>query len=335
MDELRTSAPAAGAWRMVRAIALRMSRCLLVVWGAFTATFLALYVLPGNPVEIMYVGAGSPTQVSPAQLDQLSRQLGLDKPVSIQYLDMLTRAAHLNFGVSVQTRQPVAAMIGAALPNTLDVAGFALLAGLAGGIAVAVAAVLIPAERLRAVFDFLPILGLSVAGFLIALALQQVFSFTLGWLPGFGSGTPTSVVLPGLTLAIPLAAVVALLLTGSLRTALASEWADTARATGASEFSVLFTHALRNALPALIAELGVLIGGLLGGAVVVETVFARNGLGQMLVTAVSNKDFPVVLALTVLSAIVFAVTSLVSDALHVAIDPRLRRSDSIILGDPT
>jgi peptide/nickel transport system permease protein len=172
-----------------------------------------------------------------------------------------------------------------------------------------------------------------VAGFVVAIGLLQVFSFQLRLLPAFGSSTPATVILPGVTLAIALGAATARLLTSSLRDALNSSWAETARATGASEPRVLLVHAMRNALPAVVAQLGVLIASLLGGAVVVEDVFGRNGLGALLVNAVSNKDFPVVQALTMLSAAVFAVATLAADALHLLLDPRLRARHNVVTVD--
>ena len=176
---------------------------------------------------------------------------------------------------------------------------------------------------MRQVFSSLPPLGIAVPTFWIGLLLLQLFSFRLRLFPAIGNEGPASIVLPALTLAIPTAAVIAQLLTRSLHQTLGEPYIEQVRAKGASEALVNFGHALRNAAIPTLTMLGILVGNLLAGAVVSETVFSRAGIGRLTVTAVNSRDIPVVQTLVVLAAAIFVVTSLVVDLIYPLVDPRI------------
>ncbi|SNT39886.1 ABC transporter permease [Rhodococcoides kyotonense] len=303
----------------------RVAHVLLVVWGAFTITFVTLFLLPSDAVAIMYVATGTATDVDPAELDRLRTELGLDRSPIEQYLDYVVRYLGGDFGNSVRTGEPVREMMFGAIANTAILASIALAVGVSVGFVFALVVTRLPEGGIRSSLTALPTLGLSVASFIVALTLLQIFSFQLRVLPAFGSNGPATVVLPSITLAIPVAAAFAQLLIRGLESALDSDYVLAARAAGESESRVQIAHALRNALPASIAQIGILMAGLFGGTVIVETIYGRTGLGRLLADSVTNRDLPVILGITVLAALTFAVTGMLTDTVNSALDPRLDR----------
>jgi peptide/nickel transport system permease protein len=301
----------------------RAAQGLLVLWAAFTIAFFVLYLLPSDPAALAAGAGGEVQDVDPALLDDLRAQYGLDRPLLVQYADALWRALRLDFGASYQSGAPAGTLVAQALPETLKLTGAALALAVVGGTALAVAAVLPRSRALRQVLSALPPLGVALPTFFVGLVLLQVVSFRAGLLPAIGNEGWRSLVLPAVTLAVPPGAQLAQVLSRSLRGTLAEPYVETARAKGAGRLRVHLGHALRNAAIPAFTMLGVMVGSLLGGAVVTETVFSRVGLGRLTVQSVNQQDVPVVLAVVVLSALVFVVTTLVVDLLYPLLDPRI------------
>ncbi|MFF2329559.1 MULTISPECIES: ABC transporter permease [unclassified Streptomyces] len=308
---------------LIRYLGRRVLHALLVMWAAFTVSFFILYIVPGDPIAAM-LGPEALASSTPEQLDALRAEYGTDKPVLAQYGLQLLHLVQGDLGHSFNNGQPISHMLSAAFPSTLTLASSALALALIGGVGLAVAANFTRSDRLRGLLLMLPPIAVSMPTFWVGLMLLQFVSFRMGLLPAVGGEGVEGLVLPAVTLAIPIGAVIAQVLSRSLQTTLAEPYVEVLRAKGAGRLRIHFGHALRNAaIPALTAT-GVLVGGLFGGSVLVETVFARNGLGLTAATAVSNKDIPVVQGVVLVTALVFVLSSLVVDLLYPLIDPRIR-----------
>jgi peptide/nickel transport system permease protein len=319
---------------------LRVLYGVIIIWAAWTLTFLILYALPGDPVATMLSGSGQ-SDATPEQIDELRRQYGLDRSLPGQYLAALGGLVTGDFGSSYLTGDAVTTSLTETLPNTLGLAVAALVLGGIVGIAVAVAAVAATtgrSPRLRRLGDLLsglPVLGVSLPTFWVGLLLLQIFSFRLGWVPALGGTGPAGLVLPTVTLAVPVAATVGQVLQRSLTAGWRQQFTTTFRAAGYTTGRLLTTHALRASLGPLLAVGGVLTGQLLGGAVVVETVFTRNGLGRLLVTSVTSQDIPVVLGVVTVSAAIFVVVNIITDLLLPVVDARTRTTGPAAAAAPT
>jgi peptide/nickel transport system permease protein len=307
---------------MIRYIGQRLLQGAFVLWAAYTVSFFILYLLPGDAVSIMASG-DEQNAVDPALVEKLRSEYGLDRPIHEQYIIALFKALQLDFGVSIKNGVAATPAVGEVLPETirLAIAGFALAVLL--GSALAIAATFSRNRWVRQVFGSLPPLGIALPTFWIGLLLLQLFSFRLRLFPAIGNDGAESIVLPALTLAIPTAAVIAQLLARSLHQTLGEPYIEQIRAKGASEALIQFGHALRNAAIPTLTMLGILVGNLLAGAVVSETVFSRAGIGRLTVTAVNSRDIPVVQTLVVLAAAIFVVTSLIVDLIYPLVDPRI------------
>ncbi|MEZ0491318.1 ABC transporter permease [Kineococcus sp. TBRC 1896] len=304
----------------------RLGQAVLVLWAAFTVTFVILYLLPSDPVSIMLAGGqgGEQSTADPAQVAALRAEHGLDDPLPVQYAHALWRTLHLDLGNSIQNGAPVTTLIRGAVPQTSVLAASSFLLALVLGVGIALASTAVHRSWLRTSLQALPPLGVSLPTFWVGLLLVQAFSFRLPVFPALGDEGPASLVLPAVTLAVPVSASIAQVLARSLRTALAEPYVETARAKGASRSRVHLRHALRNAAIPTLTLGGIIVGNLLAGAVVVETVFSRVGVGRLTVTAVKGQDIPLVQGLVLLAATVFVVTNLVVDLLLPWVDPRLR-----------
>ncbi|PJI93829.1 ABC transporter permease [Luteimicrobium subarcticum] len=308
---------------MLRYVAGRLGQALLVLWAAYTVSFFVLWALPSDPVSLLL--GTDPSDVTPEQLAAVRHEYGLDQPLLVQYVHQLGDVLHGDLGRSVSTRQPVTTLLGDAIGPTAQIAAAGLLLAVLLGGGLAVAATLTRNRRLAGTLLGLPPLGVAVPGFWFGLVLLQCFSFRLPLFPAIGDDGLASIVLPAVTLALPTGAVIAQLLSKSLTAALREPYAETARAKGASPARVHLRHALRNAsLPALTAA-GLLVGGLLGGTVVTETVFSRPGLGRLTATAVQSQDVPVVQGVVLVGATVFVLVNLAVDLVYPVLDPRVEQ----------
>jgi len=295
---------------------------LAVLWGAATIAFVALKLIPGDPVSIL---TGGENIVDEAERAVLIQQYGLDQPLAVQYAHYLGNALIGNFGRSYQYRQPVIDVILEAAVPTLQLASSAILLALC----VAVANALATAGRrrvLRTVLSGFELALLSSPVYWIGIVLLALFSFQLHWFPVTGNDGVAALVLPVIALSLPLAALLGQVLRDGLEEALSQPFALTVRARGVSETALRIRHGLRHAALAVSTLTGTLLAGILSGSILTETVFGRSGIGQITLQAIKTRDMPLVLGLVMMSALVFAVINLLVDAVYLVIDPRLRRT---------
>ncbi|MFI9638831.1 ABC transporter permease [Micromonospora sp. NPDC051925] len=308
--------------RLLRAATRRVASGLVVLWVAATAAYLALLAAPGDTVDSI-VGDGADT---PQIRAQIIAEWGLDRPAVVQYLDYLWRLASGDLGRSYLLQRPVAEVIGEQLAPTATLAVAAAGLGVLLAVVVAVATAGRHRQWPRRASSGVELLLVSTPPFLIGIVLLSVLSFRYGLFPVAGDQDPAALVLPAVTLALPIAGLLAQVLRDGLDRALDEPFVLTARARGVRERVVLLRHALRHALLPAVTLAGWLFGILLGGAVIVEQVFGRPGLGQVTLTAVTSRDMPVVLAVVTLSAVGYVVVNTAADLTFLLVDPRLRRS---------
>ncbi|QAY63763.1 ABC transporter permease [Xylanimonas allomyrinae] len=308
---------------MTRYVLGRVVAAVAVLWAAVTVSFVVLYLLPSDPVSVMLDNASAGQTVDPAQAAALRAQYGFDRGPVEQYLSQLGHTVTGDLGTSLTSGAPVRTLIAQAFPQTAALAAFALVLAVAVGGGTAVLASWTRSSRLRGLLLALPPLGVAVPGFWVGLLLLQLFSFRWYWFPAVGNDGFASLVLPAVTLAIPGAATVAQVLSQGLGAAWRSPYVETAFAKGASRGRVLGRHVLRNAVLPVLTVLGVLVGQLLAGSVVAETVFSRQGFGRLVEQAVTTQDIPVVQGLVVVAAAVFVVVNLAVDLAYPLLDPRI------------
>jgi peptide/nickel transport system permease protein len=310
---------------LLRRVGVRLGAALLVVWSAATCAFLVLQLVPGDPVHAV---VGSNALVSDEQREEIRHHYGLDRPLPAQYLAYLGRLLSGDLGDSYQLQQPVVRALAQQLRPTVELAAGATLVAAALALVVTVAT---SGRRHwpRRLSGAVELVLVSTPSFWLGIVLLTLFSFRLGWLPVSDGGSLRSLVLPVLTLALPIAAVLVQVMREGLLDALRAPFVLTARARGLTETAVRSRHALRHAaLPALTLA-GWFTGTLLGGAVVVENVFARPGIGRITLQAVSGRDLPLVQGVVTLSAVVFVAASALVELLAAVVDPRLRPSTGV------
>lgn len=304
----------------------RVGAAALVAWVVTTVVFFALRAAGGDPTEAILGGPGS--QAGEEAVAQARADYGLDKPLVVQYLVQMQRIVTFQLGDSYARKQPVADLIGAQLPSTILLAVLALT--LAWVIALAAATLSTrsrgPLGRVASgVTQAGEIVATVVPHFWLGAVLILVFSSTLGWFPATSVGAyPAGLVLPVVTLAVPTAGFLGQLMRDGLDEAAASPFATTARSRGASESRVLWRHTLRHAALPAISLSGWAFGSLLSGAVVVESLFGRPGLGRLLLDATSSRDVPVVVGTVLVIALTYTVVMTVADAVERLVDPRPR-----------
>ncbi|WP_264065586.1 ABC transporter permease [Mycolicibacterium komossense] len=299
----------------------RLAGVVGVLWGAATLTFVIEQLMPTDPALTILGGAGA--KPTPEQIAAVRAQYGFDKPVIVQYLDYLGGLLRGDLGTSYVRKQPVSDIIGQQLGSTLTLT----IAALAVSWLIAVVVTLLTAHRSRAlaaVGSGLETLLAALPQYWLGIVLLVVFAFTLHWLPVVGDGGPEGLVLPTLTLALPLAGFLGQVTRDEFSSAMEQPFAVSARARGMSDLAVRWRHALRHAvLPGLTLS-GWALGSLFSTAVIVEAVFVRAGLGRVLVDAVTSQDMPVVVGVTLFVAAVYVVANLLVNLAFGRIDPRLR-----------
>ena len=307
---------------MQRSLLRRVGQSVLVLWAAFTLSFLLLQVLPGDAVLIKFQNPD--LGLSPDQIAEMRLAYGADNPLWQQYLHTLVAMLRGDFGYSVQAGVAVSDLLISNLPATLQLAllGFAL----ATLIAFALAALSrLPALRvLRSLLQSFPALFISLPTFWLGIALIQLFSFQLRWIPVINPSPLQGLILPVITVAIPISAPLAQILLRSIDQVATQPFVAVARAKGASESRVLWHHVMRNALLPVLNVAGLLLGELIAGALITETVFGLSGIGQLTQQAVNNQDVAVLQAVVMISALAFVLINLLVDALMPLFDPRLQ-----------
>ncbi|WP_309102591.1 ABC transporter permease [Microbacterium sp.] len=303
---------------MIRKIVGHAASVVVVLWGAATLAFLALRIIPGDPVDVML---GPQAQVSEGVKDAIRAELGLDRPVFEQYVTYLGQLIRGDLGESYQLRMPVAEVIGRQLGSTLQLTALAMLIA----VVLALSAALVARGPVsRGIVAATELVLLSSPVFWIGLVLLSVFAFGLGWFPVSGTRNPATIVLPAVTLALPVAALLGQVLRDGMEHAQRQPFATSVRARGAGHVRLTVHHTLRHGAAGALTLTAYLVGSLLGGAVLVETVFARPGLGRVTLSAITDRDLPVLGGIILLSAFAFVVVNIVVELLHPVIDPRVR-----------
>ncbi|HGM5490048.1 TPA: ABC transporter permease [Serratia fonticola] len=307
---------------MLKYLSGRTGQAMLVLWAAFTLSFILLQVLPGDAILIKFQNPDM--GLSPAQIADMRAAYGADVPLWQQYLHTLGNFLRGDLGYSIQNGVPVTALLAANLPATLQLAvlGFAL--ALLLGLVIAFVANLIGFGWLKSALRSLPALFVSVPTFWLGIVLIQIFSFRLKLVPIINPGEWVGLLLPIATLAIPISAPLAQILIRSIDNVQTQPFVAVARAKGASRSGVLWRHVARNAMLPVLTIAGILFGELIAGALVTETVFGRSGLGQLTQQAVVNQDVAVLQAVVMISAAAFVILNLLVDLLFPLLDPRLK-----------
>ena len=296
----------------------RVLMMLPVLLAVTIIVFSILHLVPGDPVHLA-LGEMASQQA----YDRMRAKLGLDKPLHIQYFSFLGRLFHLNLGKSIIYRENVAELLAAKLPNTLELTGSALLLSYFFAVPLGMLA----AVKRNTVIDYLSmglaIAGVSVPSFWLGFLLISFFSIQLHWFPIAGYGGIKYLVLPAVTLGFGGAAQVARMTRSSLLEVINQDYILTAKAKGLRYWTVITKHALRNALIPIVTLLGLRVGWLIGGAVVIEIVFLRPGLGRLLVTAIYMRDFPVVQGATLILAVIVVRGVPLADVLYAVVNPKV------------
>lgn len=304
---------------MLRFFLRRLSHAVIVVCGVAVLVFSLIHLIPGDPVEVMLGEAAQP-----ADLQALRHALGLDQALHIQFWRYLQGLAHLDLGTSLHSRRPVLDMLLERLPATLELTVAALLLA----ISVALPLGVIAALRKNSGWDrgamAFAMLGVSVPSFWMGPVLILVFAVWLGWLPVSGRDGISSLLLPAITLGLGMASILARMVRSALLDTLNEDYIRTARAKGLPMRTVVWRHALRNALLPVITLLGLQLGALLGGAVITETVFAWPGIGLLVVESIQRRDYPVVQACVLFISIAYVLVNTLTDLVYAQVDPRVR-----------
>jgi peptide/nickel transport system permease protein len=305
----------------------RLLAAVPVLLGVSILVFSMLHLTPGDPVVLMLSGgggSGASQGASAEAIERLRQELGLDRPVWVQYLRWIGNALRGDLGRSIWSNQRVTEMIVAQLGSTfqLTIAGLGLAVVL--GVLLGVIAAMRAHSWLDSTIMAVASLGVSMPAFWLGLILIFIFSLRLGWFPATGAGGLNRLILPAAVLGLEASAIIARLVRSSMLEVMRQEYVTTARAKGLSERVVVLRHALRNALVPVVTVVGLQFGAVLSGTVVLETVFARQGIGRLAITAINGKDFPLVQGIVLFVATVYVFVNLAVDLLYGFIDPRIR-----------
>lgn len=304
-----------------------LSRLLLLVptlVGVTLLVFIGMHLMPGDPVATML--SETNTAATPETIASIRHQLGLDEALPLQYLHFAWNASHGDLGTSWRTREDVFAILVSQFPSTLQLAIAGLCLALLIGTILGIIAAIYHGTLLDSATMVFAMVGVSMPSFWLGLLLLYLFSVRLGWVSITGNDDLAHLILPASVLGLQTSAVIARLIRSSMLEVLRAEYITTARAKGVRERVVTFAHALPNALIPAVTIVGLQFGGLLGGAVIVEIVFARQGIGQVAVAAIQGKDYPVVQGVVLLVAVVYVLVNLAVDTLYAFLDPRIRYS---------
>jgi ABC-type dipeptide/oligopeptide/nickel transport system permease component len=291
-----------------------------VVLGVLTLVFFMRALVPGDPIMIMFQGEIPP---SPELVAEIRKELGLDAPLPVQYARYVAGVVQGDLGVSVRTRRPVLVEIRERYPYTLVLTFASLMVAMTVGLITGILAAVHKDRLIDHLTMFLALFGLSMPAFWFGLLMIQWFAVNLRWFPVMGSESWRHLVLPALTLGLIASTVQARVVRSSMLEVLNSDYVRTARAKGLRERMVVLHHGLKNALIPTVTVLGLQVGALLGGAFIIETVFAWHGIGELAVKAISQRDFPVVQGVIVVVAVTYVLVNLLVDLSYRLLDPRI------------
>jgi peptide/nickel transport system permease protein/oligopeptide transport system permease protein len=301
-------------------LARRLLAVIPVFFGVTLAVFSMLFLVPGDPVKMML----AEFVTTPAQIEQMRAQLHLDEPILKQYGRFVGNALRGDLGTSIRSRRAVATEIGENVGSTAQLALASMAVAIAIGVPLGLMAALLRNSWLDAGSMVVALLGVSMPSFWLGLLLIFTFSLHLGWFPATGGGDLWHLVLPSVTLGMIASAIIARLTRSSMLEVLGQDYVRTARAKGLAWWGVVVRHALKNALIPVITIFGLQFGNLLAGAVIVETVFSRPGLGRLIVGGILAKDFPLVQGTVLFVATAYVMINVLVDITYAFVDPRIR-----------
>ena len=306
---------------MARFLAQRVAMGLLTILVTTVAVTLLIHLVPGDPVQIMYAQSQGTT---PEQLDAIRARLGLDDPIPLQYLAYLGRLLEGDLGNTIRGQQPVLDLLLQRLPNTLVLAGAAMVIAVAFGLPVGFLAAYRRGTWVDSGLMIGAIAGVSIPHFWLGLILMFVFAVDLGWFPVAGTGA-ANLILPATTLGVSNAAIVARMTRSSMIDVMSQDFVRTAHAKGLPKAMVLNAHVMRSGLVPIVTMMGLQFTYMMGGAIVVENIFAWNGIGRLAIDAIFQRDYPLIQGFILVFATTVVVVTLLIDVTYAFLDPRIRR----------
>ena len=307
---------------MRRSIVRRVLQFIPVLLGITFLAFLLIYFSPSDPVSVRMSAGG--ISVSPEIMESMRRSMGLDRPLLIQYGDWLWNILHGNMGKSYITDADVLDQILKALPYTLKMAGASLLLTLCISIPIGILTAAMQNSKFDYVVRVMAFVGNALPNFIIALCLMFIFSYRLGWIPVLATTKPIGLVLPALTLALVMSSRYIRQIRAAMLDELGKGYVVGLRSRGLSETTILYKNVLKNIMVTVITLTGISLGSLLGGTVIVETVFTWPGLGSLIMEGISQRDYPVVQAVIVWMASAFMVVNLLTDISYTVFNPKIK-----------
>lgn len=307
---------------MRRSIVRRVLQFIPVLLGITFLAFLLIYLSPSDPVSVRMSAGG--ISVSPEIMESMRRSMGLDRPLLVQYGDWLWNILHGNMGKSYITDADVLDQILKALPYTLKMAGASLLLTLCISIPVGILTAAMQNSKFDYVVRVMAFVGNALPNFIIALCLMFIFSYRLGWIPVLAMTKPIGLILPALTLALVMSSRYIRQIRAAMLDELSKGYVVGLRSRGLSETTILYKNALKNIMVTVITLTGISLGSLLGGTVIVETVFTWPGLGSLIMEGISQRDYPVVQAVIVWMASAFMVVNLLTDISYTVFNPKIK-----------
>lgn len=298
----------------------RLLQVIPTLLGVSILVFSMMHLVPGSPIDYMFQGV----TLTAAERQAIESQLGLDDPLPVQYLRWLSKTARGDLGEAIFVQRPVARIITDELSHTLRLAVAGMMLTIVAGVGLGTMSALFHNTGLEAALQVVALSGLSIPNFWLGLMLIYVFAVRLNWLPIFGDPSIRVLLLPAFVVGFRSSAMISRLTHSGLLEVLNEDYVRTARAKGLNERLVVGRHALRNALIPVVTYLGLQFGQLLGGAVIVETVFARRGIGSLTVNAILQRDLPLAQGTVMFVSVVYVLVNLVVDILYAYIDPRVR-----------
>lgn len=307
---------------MRRSIIRRVLQFIPVLLGITFLAFLLIYLSPSDPVSVRMSAGG--ISVSPEIMESMRRSMGLDRPLFVQYGDWLWNILHGNMGKSYITDADVLDQILKALPYTLKMAGASLLLTLCISIPVGILTAAMQNSKFDYVVRVMAFVGNALPNFIIALCLMFIFSYRLGWIPVLATTKPIGLILPALTLALVMSSRYIRQIRAAMLDELGKGYVVGLRSRGLSETTILYKNVLKNIMVTVITLTGISLGSLLGGTVIVETVFTWPGLGSLIMEGISQRDYPVVQAVIVWMASAFMVVNLLTDISYTVFNPKIK-----------
>lgn len=306
---------------MSRYVIKRLLQTIIVLIGVTLLTFIMVNVAPGDPVAVMME-----KKADAATIERVREQMGLNDPYSVQYLNFLKNALVGDFGDSYFQKLPISTLLARGFRVTGTLALFVLIFSIIFGLAMGLLAAVFRGRFLDKLIMAISTLGMAMPSFFLAMILQLIFGLRLKVLPISGATSMKAFILPTISLGVIYGASIARLTRTNMLDALNQDYIRTARAKGAKENKIVLIHGLKNAAIPILTYLGTLIKNILGGSVLVETVFAINGIGSLLVEGIMKRDIPVIQGCTIYIAVIFVVVNLIIDIFYGIIDPRIRTS---------